>query len=230
METKKITSINLLLVFLIVVVAIQSCGLIVMMSKVKSLEKTIFAQKSQIIPTPQPLPTLAIGAIDNSYVQDLLIKKTFVLQKASPEQLKNVKVALDYINNRVIGDGRIFSFNDNVGYRSVERGFVKALGSDDKSIRVGGGTSIASTIIYQAAEDAGLDILESHPFICNQTKDWYGAGVDLIDHDLQFRDSYKPYLGYKPGLGYEMVYLYILCGLSNNVATVAIYRVESIQG
>ncbi|MCL6557719.1 MAG: VanW family protein [Firmicutes bacterium] len=82
---------------------------------------------------------------------------------------KNAEIAARLINGAVIQPGEVFSFNYAVGPRTVSRGFVEgrsvienAYGELEAAPDVGGGVCRASTALYQAAMDAGLEIVERH--------------------------------------------------------------------
>lgn len=74
----------------------------------------------------------------------------------------NAAVAARYVDGTVIQSGEEFSFNAVVGPRTEERGFIwghNAAGSPD----LGGGICRTSTVLYQAALNAGLAVTERYP-------------------------------------------------------------------
>jgi len=73
------------------------------------------------------------------------------------------------INGTVVQPGEVFSFNRAVGPRTASRGFVEgrsvvenAYGELEMVPDIGGGVCRASTVLYQAALNAGLEVVERH--------------------------------------------------------------------
>lgn len=78
--------------------------------------------------------------------------------------LVNAKLAMEALDGLVIPPKTSFSFNTEVGKRSLERGYQPGpmFSSGNVVQGVGGGVCIASTALYNAALLAGLPILERH--------------------------------------------------------------------
>lgn len=80
------------------------------------------------------------------------------------ERVVNVQLAAQAIDGLVLPPGGEFSFNDIVGKRDPERGYLPALVFIGNRIVTddGGGICQDSTTLYQAAKQARLEILERH--------------------------------------------------------------------
>lgn len=82
----------------------------------------------------------------------------------SAERSKNVALAARGINNILLWPGERFSFNDMVGPRTLERGYLPApiflMGAS--AMDYGGGVCQVASTIYNAAVAAGLRIDERH--------------------------------------------------------------------
>ncbi|MGI6435436.1 MAG: VanW family protein [Syntrophomonadaceae bacterium] len=82
----------------------------------------------------------------------------------SYQRYTNVSMASRGINNVLLWPGEQFSFNDIVGPRSLERGYLPApiilMGSD--AMDFGGGVCQVASTLYNAALAAGLSIDERH--------------------------------------------------------------------
>ncbi len=80
------------------------------------------------------------------------------------ERVKNIKLAAEAINGLTLAPGEVFSFNKTVGPRTEARGFKKALMivRKKKVEGYGGGICQVSSTLYNAARDAGLEIVERH--------------------------------------------------------------------
>jgi len=88
------------------------------------------------------------------------------LATRSPEQRGNAgRAALD-LDGTIISPGALFSFNDLVGARDTLKGYRPAPMINDRgdlSDIPGGGICQLATTLYNAALEAGLEIVERHP-------------------------------------------------------------------
>ena len=88
------------------------------------------------------------------------------LVNRSPAQCGNsARAALD-LNGIIVSPGAVFSFNDNVGARDTMKGYRPAPMINDRgglSDIPGGGICQLATTIYNAALEAGLEIVERYP-------------------------------------------------------------------
>lgn len=78
------------------------------------------------------------------------------------DRAKNVEIATKKVNNTLLMPGDIFSYNDTVGERSVEKGFKNAPTFEgDKVIDgIGGGICQVSTALYRTVMKAGIKSVE----------------------------------------------------------------------
>ncbi|KAB2953003.1 hypothetical protein F9B85_06990 [Heliorestis acidaminivorans] len=82
--------------------------------------------------------------------------------------LHNAIKAGNYIDDTILNPGQTFSFNQTVGRRTAERGFVRGGVFSYVNGRwvtvqsIGGGICRTSTALHQAVEKAGLHIVERH--------------------------------------------------------------------
>jgi len=102
----------------------------------------------------------------------------------------NAGVAANYVNGFVLEPGCEFSFNKVVGERTTQRGFITGFDILDKPT-IGGGVCRTSTVLFQVARDAGLDILERHPHYrpVHYTPPGTDASVSWGWMDLKFRNN-----------------------------------------
>ena len=77
----------------------------------------------------------------------------------------NIKLASIALDQYVIEPGKTFSFNEVIGYAGPEQGYEIATilvnGKEEKAY--GGGICQVSSTLYNAALEAGLEIVERHP-------------------------------------------------------------------
>ena len=80
-------------------------------------------------------------------------------------RLKNIRLAIEQVNGYVMESGETISFNELVGPTTPERGFAKATVYIDgeETEGYGGGVCQLSSTLYNAAMEAGLEIVERHP-------------------------------------------------------------------
>ncbi len=116
--------------------------------------------------------------VDGSLYPDMLAQFSTFYNEENTGRAQNLAVAAEYISGTVLAPGESFSFNDIVGMRTPDRGFVKAsaYAFENLSEDYGGGISQAATTLYNAAVCAGLEITEHHNHL--YTVD-YTAGGDL---------------------------------------------------
>jgi len=113
--------------------------------------------------------------------------------KARNHNMKLASIALDQY---VIEPGKTFSFNEVIGYAGPDQGYKKATifvnGKDQKAY--GGGICQVSSTLYNAALEAGLEIVERHPH--SKAVHYVEKGKDAATSygtiDLKFKNNF-PY-------------------------------------
>ena len=85
----------------------------------------------------------------------------------------NSRVAAERIDGRVLQPGEVFSFNAATGPREAWSGFVWGLGFGGPDM--GSGVCRTATVLYQAARNAGLEIVERHTHV--------GGDAPYASHD-----------------------------------------------
>lgn len=84
----------------------------------------------------------------------------------SPQQRGNAARAARDLDGMIIPSGGVFSFNERVGARDSLKGYVPAPIINERggvSDTPGGGICQLATTIYNAALEAGMEIVERHP-------------------------------------------------------------------
>lgn len=109
---------------------------------------------------------------------------------------ENIKRAFSKINNYILNDGAKFSFNAVVGRRTVENGFYRAYEYNygDLVLGIGGGVCQASTTVYLAAMQAGLDLIDHTPHAEKVSYTDLGMDATVSDtrgneKDMSFRNN-----------------------------------------
>jgi vancomycin resistance protein YoaR len=123
---------------------------------------------------------------------------------SSANRIHNVHLMADYIDGTIIKPGRAFSFNEVVGPRTPERGFLEGqmiLGSLLVPA-IGGGVCQTATTLFNNAFELGLPIIERHnhswyishyPIGRDATVSWGGPDLKFrndLDHAILIKTSY----------------------------------------
>lgn len=118
---------------------------------------------------------------------------TFVTWGVGANRAINIATAVSRFDGTVLAPGEVFSFNDKVGPRTRERGFVLApeIQGDELQDGYGGGACQSSSTLHVAALFAALDITErqSHSRPSSYTKLGLDATVSFPLADLKFKNS-----------------------------------------
>ncbi|MBQ9010313.1 MAG: VanW family protein [Clostridia bacterium] len=128
------------------------------------LRKVIESGKSGVAEVPTEV--IPAGVTRSDLEQNMLILGRVQMSLGSDHMVaENAETALLQLSGRRIEPGGQLSFNETVGPRNEESGYVQApeeaYGTDIAG--VGGGVCRASTLLYQAALLSGLEIAERNP-------------------------------------------------------------------
>lgn len=132
----------------------------------------------------------------------------------SYQRYSNISLASKSLNNIVLWPGEVFSYNDTVGPRTPERGYLPApvFLAGGTSIGYGGGVCQVSSTLYNAVLDADLDIIERHPHSkpVHYVADGKDAAVNYGSLDFKFKNNRDYPLIIKAGIGRGQVWVKIL--------------------
>ena len=101
----------------------------------------------------------------STQASELLAYGALDLSSRADDTLANVILAAEGVDLASLRPNEIFSFNRVVGLRTVERGYRPGLmySNGEPVTGIGGGICIVSTLLYNAALESGLRIIERHP-------------------------------------------------------------------
>ncbi|WP_419180473.1 VanW family protein [Bacillus salipaludis] len=137
--------------------------------------------------------------IDSELLADIKSKRigryVTSFNSGNKTRTNNIKLAVKAINNYVIFPGEKFSFNQVVGKRTAEKGYLRApvIVRGEYSEDIGGGICQVSSTLFNAVDNAGLQIVQrfSHtrevPYIPkgrDATVSWFGP-------DFEFKNKYN---------------------------------------
>lgn len=111
----------------------------------------------------------------------------------SPDRVQNIRLSLAAINNTVVMPGEVFSFNEVVGERTVEKGYRNAPIILGEAVvpGVGGGICQSSTTLYNAVREAQMEIVERriHSIAPSYIKHGLDAAVAWPYTDFRFMNN-----------------------------------------
>lgn len=119
---------------------------------------------------------------------------TFADYVGTENRNHNIKLAADLLNDSIVGaDGGIWSFNDTTGNTNEEAGFWAAGSIIEGEIvdSIGGGICQVATTVFNAAYEAGLDIVErhNHSIDTRDYPDGRDAAVTYPEMDLVWKNT-----------------------------------------
>lgn len=113
---------------------------------------------------------------------------------SSYERARNIELAASFINGKILMPGETFSFNDNVGERTGQRGFMQAPVIVDNKIEsgYGGGICQVSSTLYNGILLAGLNATDRthHSLPSSYVKLGLDATVDWNNIDFKFKNTF----------------------------------------
>ena len=123
---------------------------------------------------------------------------------SSSNRIHNVHLMADFIDGTIIRSGQVFSFNEVVGPRTAERGFLEGQMIVGGLVlpAIGGGVCQTATTLFNNAFEAGLPILERHnhnlylshyPLGRDATVSWGGPDLKFgndLKHAILITTSY----------------------------------------
>lgn len=89
---------------------------------------------------------------------------TTVFGQWDKNRTNNIMLSASKIDGTILKSGQVFSFNDVVGQRTEDKGYLEStiFVYDEKVKGIGGGVCQVSTTLYNTALYANMDIVERH--------------------------------------------------------------------
>lgn len=144
-------------------------------------------------------PDLTTEEAEAMGIKDLLASYETEPYYGSANRQHNVRITTKYAENVLLAPGEIYDFEEQVGPRTPERGYKTAPGIVGEGVLknvYGGGICQVSTTLFNAALEAGLEILERHNH--SLYIDHYPAGRDATiappAKNLRFRNDTDHYI------------------------------------
>ncbi|MBU9723591.1 VanW family protein [Bacillus alkalicola] len=141
-------------------------------------------------PVQMTIPTIPIHPkVDSELLANIMVKKMSdyitYFNKNNYERSHNITLAAEAINNTVVFPNETFSFNETVGERTLEKGYLPApvIVKGELFDGIGGGICQVSSTLFNAVDRAGVEMVQrySHsrrvPYVPpgrDATVSWYG--------------------------------------------------------
>ena len=143
-----------------------------------------------VIPMTVTWPSVTGQQLRDSLYRDLLGACTTSYWNSSPNRISNVELASAKIDGTILYPGEVFSYNEVVGERTLEGGFLPAPAYVDGDVKdeVGGGACQVSSTLYAATLFAFLETVErtNHYFPVSYLPDGLDATVSWQSPDFRF--------------------------------------------
>ncbi|WP_404459078.1 VanW family protein [Oceanobacillus kapialis] len=150
--------------------------------------------KQITVPTMPVYPSVDRALLEEIQARELGSYVTYY-KKENKERAENIALAAAAIDSHVIFPGEVFSFNEIVGERTVERGYKRApvIVKGELSEDIGGGICQVSSTLFNAVDLKGIQIVERYahsrrvPYVPegrDATVSWWGP-------DFVFKNKYN---------------------------------------
>ncbi|WP_080874155.1 VanW family protein [Oceanobacillus timonensis] len=143
----------------------------------------------------QTIPARVNEALLKEIKEKELNRFTTRFRASNKERTRNIELSAEAINNTIIFPGEYFSFNEVVGERTRERGYLPApvIVKGEFSEDIGGGICQVSSTLFNAVDLQGIEVTERYahsrevPYVPkgrDATVSWWGP-------DFAFRNKYN---------------------------------------
>ena len=153
------------------------------------------------VPVRVTYPEVTAAALQSRLFHDMLGAQTTKYTNSGDNRCSNVRLATSKVNGIILYPGESFSYNDTVGARTEEAGFLPApayagVGEDGVKDEIGGGACQVSSTLYAATAFAFLETVErtAHIYPVNYIQMGTDATVTIPEDggqvmDLKFKNS-----------------------------------------
>ena len=145
------------------------------------------------IPLTITEPAVTAESLRGLLFRDVLGYQTTVFASSGENRINNIKLAASKLDGLVLMPGEVFSYNETIGQRTKEAGFLEAGAYADGEVvqEVGGGICQVSSTLYCATMFANLETVSrtNHYFRVDYLPIAYDATVSWPGPDFKFRNN-----------------------------------------
>ncbi len=144
------------------------------------------------IPLLYTEPEINTGALEELLFRDVIAeRKTYI--SGTSNRINNVKLAAAAIDGTILNPGETFSYNETVGQRTTEKGYLPAgayVGGEVVQ-EIGGGICQVSSTLYCCVLHADLEVVDrsNHMFIVTYLPLGNDATVNWGSVDFKFKNN-----------------------------------------
>jgi vancomycin resistance protein YoaR len=146
-----------------------------------------------VLPVFRKAPAVTQNELSDTLLRDTLSKLHTSFSSSNANRRNNVTLCSNAINGQVLMPGAVFSFNDVVGIRTPERGYLEAGAYVSGKLveSIGGGICQVSSTLYNAALQANLKITSrrNHSITVGYLPVGLDATVNWGTIDLAFENN-----------------------------------------
>ncbi len=162
-------------------------------------------------------PELSTEEAEAMDIEELVSSYKTNFNPNNKPRVHNIHLLASKLNNVIIAPGEVFSFNQIIGPRTADKGFVEApaIINGDLLPAIGGGVCQVATTLFNSVFFGGYDIKErhNHSLYISNYPNGRDAGVSYPSPDLKFRND-------------TSAHLLIKTWYSNSSITVSIYSTD----
>ncbi len=145
------------------------------------------------IPLSTTIPEVCASDLSSLLYRDRLCFMTTNYWDSTENRINNIHLAADRINEMIVLPGEVFSYNNAIGERTEEAGFLLAGAYADGEVieEIGGGICQVSSTLYCAAMYAQMTttMRQNHYFAVSYLSMGYDATVSWTTPDYRFRND-----------------------------------------
>ena len=187
---KLIVLLTVLALMILMVVSLARCGK--KQPKKAAVQTTEAASSVSATQETEPSETEETASSAESVGSDVLA--TFSTDNMGNwNRTVNLELACAAINGTVVKPGAVFSFNQTVGERTEEKGYLPAAiySAGDVKEETGGGICQVASTLYLVAMKSDMEIIERHvhQFAVSYIPLGMDASIYWDDQDLKFRNT-----------------------------------------
>ena len=134
-------------------------------------------------------PKVKLADLTSKYYNDKLSGKTTYFAASQTARANNLRIALNYLNGKIVMPGEVFSYNAAIGDTTAAKGYMAAATFKGGTVvnEMGGGICQTTSTLYNAVLMANLQIVERHQ---------HGLPVGYVQPSLD-ATVYSPVLDFK---------------------------------